>query len=80
MNDFDEEFYKNLLDYLYDRIYEFSFETLEDGTYAWYINGWLKDEGLTSYKQIVEKVVKAFLQEKEDSSRRDEDLGILYEN
>lgn len=80
MEKFNDEFYKNLLDYIYDRVYEFSYKTLEDGTYAWYINDWLQDEGLISYKQIVEKVVGSFLQEKEDSKRRDRELGFLYEN
>lgn len=65
----EEEFYKNLLNYLSKEVYGIDYALLEDDTFIFYMNQNLVEGAFTSYKQMLEKIAEYNIQEEKDTER-----------
>ena len=75
----EEEFYKNLLNYLSKEVYGIDYTLLEDGTFIFYMNQNLVEGVFTSYKQMLEKIAEYNIQEEKDTERSRREMDEYYD-
>ena len=75
----EEEFYKNLLNYLSKEVYGINYTLFEDNTFIFYMNQNLVEGAFTSYKQMLEKIAEYNMQEEKDAERSRKEMNEYYE-